>query len=135
MSSASKPQKSRRADAYQQILLAIVLGDLEAGSRIDEMQIVRDFKLGHAAVRDALFRLSLEGLVEHAVSPRGTLALAASSRARALLRGRDHALPEDVEALAADTLAHRLIPSWRATSEGLSARDIVARLRAHVRPW
>lgn len=77
----------------------------------------------------------LEGLVEHAVSPRGTLALAASSRARALLHGRNHALPEDVEALATDTLAHRLIPSWRATSEGVSARQIVARLLGHVRPY
>lgn len=97
------------------------------------------------ALRDFIVRLviatretegtPLEGLVEHAVSPRGTLALAASSRARALIHGRDHALPEDVEALAPDTLAHRLIPSWRATSEGLGARDIVARLLADVRPW
>lgn len=97
------------------------------------------------ALRDFIVRLvigtretdgtPLEGLVEHAVSPRGTLALAASARARALIKGRAHALPEDVEALAPDTLAHRLIPSWRATSEGLSARDIVARLLAHVRPW
>lgn len=77
----------------------------------------------------------LEGLVEHAVSPRGTLALAAATRARALLHGRDHGLPEDVEALAADALAHRLIPSWRATSEGIDARAIIARLLAHVRPW
>ena len=77
----------------------------------------------------------LEGLVEHAVSPRGTLALAAAARARALLHGRDHGLPEDVEALAADALAHRLIPSWRATSEGIDARAIIARLLAHVRPW
>lgn len=77
----------------------------------------------------------LEGLVEHAVSPRGTLALAASSRARAMLHGRDHALPEDVEALATDTLAHRLVPSWRATSEGVDARQIVARLLGHVRPY
>ncbi|MBK4218186.1 AAA family ATPase [Paracoccus caeni] len=77
----------------------------------------------------------LEGLVEHAVSPRGTLALAAGARARAALLGRDHGLPEDVEALAADTLSHRLIPSWRATSEGLGARDLIARLMTHVRPW
>ncbi|MFT4151842.1 MAG: AAA family ATPase [Paracoccaceae bacterium] len=77
----------------------------------------------------------LEGLVEHAVSPRGTLALAASARARAALSGRDHALPEDVDALAADALSHRLIPSWRATSEGLSSRDLIARLLSHVRPW
>lgn len=77
----------------------------------------------------------LEGLVDHAVSPRGTLALAASARARALLHGRDHALPEDVEALAIDTLAHRLVPSWRASSENITSRDIIARLLGHVRPW
>ncbi|WP_240643469.1 AAA family ATPase [Paracoccus siganidrum] len=77
----------------------------------------------------------LAGLVEHAVSPRGSLALAASVRARAALLGRDHGLPEDVEALAADALSHRLIPSWRASSEGLSPRDLIARLLTHVRPW
>ncbi|HET9068089.1 MAG TPA: AAA family ATPase [Amaricoccus sp.] len=77
----------------------------------------------------------LDGLVEHAVSPRGTLALAAAAKARAALRGRDHALPEDVEDLAPDALSHRLVPSWRATSDGITPRDIVARALAHVRPW
>lgn len=77
----------------------------------------------------------LAGLVEHAVSPRGTLALAACTRARAGLLGRDHGLPEDVELLAPDVLAHRLVPSWRATSEGLGPRDLVRRLIDHVRPW
>ncbi|MDD2867314.1 MoxR family ATPase [Neomegalonema sp.] len=77
----------------------------------------------------------LEGLIAHAVSPRGTLALAAAARARALLHGRAHALPEDVEALAPDALAHRLIPSWRASAEGVDSREIVARLLAHVRPY
>lgn len=97
------------------------------------------------ALRDFIVRLvvatretagtPLDGLVEHAVSPRGTLALAAAARARAALHGRDHALPEDVEDLAPDALSHRLIPSWRATSEGVTAREIVARTLAHVRPW
>ena len=77
----------------------------------------------------------LEGLIAHAVSPRGSLSLAASSRARAALHGRDHALPEDVAALATDALSHRLIPSWRATSDGQTARDIVAKLLAHVQPY
>lgn len=77
----------------------------------------------------------LAGLVEHAVSPRGTLALAAAVRAQAALAGRDHGLPEDVEDLAGDALSHRLIASWRATSEGISARDLVTRLLTHVRPW
>ena len=77
----------------------------------------------------------LDGLIAHAVSPRGSLSLAAAARARAALLGRDHALPEDVDALAQDALSHRLIPSWRATSDGQSARDIVAKLLAHVRPY
>lgn len=64
--------------------------------------------------------------VEHPVSPRGTLSLAAGARARAFLKGRTYALPEDVAELAPDSLAHRLVPTWRARAEGDSARRIVA---------
>lgn len=73
--------------------------------------------------------------VEHPVSPRGTLALAAAVRARAWLAGRDHGLPEDAEALAEDALAHRLIPSWRAQGEGRSGRSLIADALVAVRPW
>nr|WP_235823925.1 AAA family ATPase [Actibacterium lipolyticum] len=84
------------------------------------------------ALRDYIVRLVLatreapfNDEIDHAVSPRGSLALAAASKARAYLNGRDHALPEDVNAVAADALAHRLVVSWRATSEGRTARGIV----------
>lgn len=73
--------------------------------------------------------------VEHPVSPRGTLALAAGVRARAWLHGRDHGLPEDAEALAADALSHRLIPAWSASGEGRTARSLVADILRQVRPW
>lgn len=64
--------------------------------------------------------------IEHAVSPRGSLALAASAKARAWLKGRDFALPEDVEALAPDALSHRMVLSWRAVAEGRKPRDVIA---------
>ncbi|MAN56563.1 MAG: AAA family ATPase [Paracoccus sp. (in: a-proteobacteria)] len=73
--------------------------------------------------------------VEHPVSPRGSLALAAGVRARAWLHGRDHGLPEDAEALAADALSHRMVPAWQAVSEGRSRRSLVADALAAVRPW
>lgn len=73
--------------------------------------------------------------VEHPVSPRGTLALAAAVRARAWMQGRDHGLPEDAEELAEDALAHRLIPSWRAQGEGRSGRSLIADALHAVRPW
>ena len=87
-----------------------------------------------AASRDADAAPDLRREIEHPVSPRGTLALAATARARAYLRGRAYATPEDVTDLAPDVLAHRLIPTWRAAAEGVTARDLVRRLLDAVRP-
>lgn len=92
-------------------------------------------------LRDYIVRLvmatrggELAGDIEHAVSPRGTIALAAAARARAFLKGRDHALPEDVAALAPDTLAHRMVLSWRAVAEGRRAREVIGDIVAAVEP-
>jgi MoxR-like ATPase len=95
------------------------------------------------ALKDFIVRLvmasrpggAVEEWVEHPVSPRGTLALAASVRARAWLKGRDFGLPEDAQALAPDVLAHRLIPSWAAVSEGRTGRSLVADALRLVEPW
>ena len=46
----------------------------------------------------------------HGASPRATLAVAAASRAAAFLRGRDYVIPEDVQCIWRDVIAHRLIP-------------------------
>lgn len=73
--------------------------------------------------------------VEHPVSPRGTLALAASVRARAWLNGRDYGLPEDAQLLAPDVLSHRLIPSWAAVSDGRTGRSLVDDILRLVEPW
>ena len=73
--------------------------------------------------------------VEHPVSPRGTLALATAVRARAWLNGRDHGLPEDVAALAPDALAHRLVPDWKALSEGRDGRRLIDEALQAIRPW
>ncbi len=94
------------------------------------------------ALKDYIVRLvtatrGSEGIaasVEHPVSPRGTLALAAGARARAWLDGRDYAVPEDVSALAADALAHRMVVTWRASAEGETARSIVAALLDRIEP-
>lgn len=78
---------------------------------------------------------TLADVVEHPISPRGTLALAAAVRARAWLHGRDHGLPEDAEALAADALSHRLVPDWKAVSDGRDGRALIAEALRAIRPW
>ncbi len=52
-----------KAQAYEQILLGIILGDLAPGERLDEKVLVARYDVGLAGVRDALGRLSLESLV------------------------------------------------------------------------
>ena len=92
-------------------------------------------------LRDYIVRLVLatrEGPqsddIEHAVSPRGSIALAAAAKARAFLKGRDYAVPDDVAALAPDALAHRMVLSWRAVADGRKPRDIVASILNAVEP-
>ncbi|MCS6996744.1 MAG: MoxR family ATPase [Casimicrobiaceae bacterium] len=65
-------------------------------------------------------------------SPRGPIALVEAARALALMRGRRYALGEDFAALAADVLRHRLVLSYEALSEGLSADALLARLIERV---
>ena len=63
--------------------------------------------------------------VEVGASPRGSLALLALARARALLEGRDFVVPEDVKAVAVPTLAHRLRLRPDAWVRGTRADDVV----------
>lgn len=55
---------TRRESAYDLILAGIIFADLPPGSVVDDKTLARRLGLGLAAVRDALYRLSLEGLVE-----------------------------------------------------------------------
>ena len=59
-------------------------------------------------------------------SPRAGIALLRVAKARALAEGRDFAVPDDVKAIAAPVLAHRLILAPEARSAALDAEDLVA---------
>ncbi len=78
------------------------------------------------------FDLKLGGKIAWGASPRATIALERSSRARAWLGGRDYVLPEDVQALAPDVLRHRVLLGYEAEAEGLRVDDVVARLLERV---
>jgi MoxR-like ATPase len=60
---------------------------------------------------------------ELGASPRAGLMLLKAAKAAAALAGRDHVLPDDVQALAASVLAHRLVPG--AVADGVPREEIV----------
>jgi MoxR-like ATPase len=66
--------------------------------------------------------------VEFGASPRASMALVVTAKARAFLRGRSHVSGEDIEALAAPVLRHRIILDFRAEREGRTADDVVESL-------
>jgi MoxR-like ATPase len=65
-------------------------------------------------------------------SPRSALHLLRASRARAALDGRDYVIPDDIQALAAPVLAHRLLPTAEALVERKLPEQVVARLVAEI---
>jgi MoxR-like ATPase len=70
----------------------------------------------------------LKPLVSWGAGPRAVQSLILGARARAALSGSYMARLEDVEQVAAPVLTHRLITSFAAQAEGLTAKDIVRRL-------
>jgi MoxR-like ATPase len=65
-------------------------------------------------------------------SPRAALHLLRSAKAHAAMQGRDHVLPDDVQALVEPVLAHRLLLSADAQLARRTTEDVVASVLAHV---
>jgi MoxR-like ATPase len=71
-------------------------------------------------------------LIQYGASPRASLGIVRASRAMALLRGRDYALPQDVQDIAPDILRHRLVLSYDALADDVPADHIIGRIMATV---
>ncbi len=74
----------------------------------------------------------LSRAIQFGASPRASISLAAAARAHAYLDGRGYALPEDVKAIAPDVLRHRLLPTYEAEADGITAEQIIKRLLDQV---
>jgi MoxR-like ATPase len=74
----------------------------------------------------------LEDLIEFGTSPRATIFLSRTSRARAFLKGRDYVMPDDVKAMAPAVLRHRLRTTYEADARGIDADDIIGRVLGAV---
>ena len=87
------------------------------------------------ASRDATpYDAQLARRIGWGASPRGTIALERCARAHAWLAGRDYVTPDDVRAMAADVLRHRVLPSYEATAEGWDGGRLVDALLECVPP-
>jgi MoxR-like ATPase len=70
--------------------------------------------------------------VSYGASPRGPISLIGAARALALIRGRDYVLPSDMEALVRDAFRHRLVLSYQALAEEVSADQVLDEVLQNV---
>ncbi len=76
--------------------------------------------------------VKIDGLLAYGASPRASIGLISAGRALALLRGRDHLLPQDVYDIAYDVLNHRLVLSFDAVADGVTVDEVLIELLTTV---
>jgi MoxR-like ATPase len=74
----------------------------------------------------------LSRYLSYGASPRASIHLIEGGRALGRLRGRAYVLPEDVTDLAPDVLRHRLVLSYEALADGMTADQLIHRILQHV---
>ena len=83
-------------------------------------------ELTFATREPAAFGLEdLEDLIEFGTSPRATIFLTRTARARAYLKGRDYVMPDDIKAMAPSVLRHRLRTTYEADARGVGSEEII----------
>lgn len=129
----------RQLEAPPELRETLSLADLQAlqqevfGIYVDPSLVSYAVSLADATRQPAAHGLDdLAPYISYGASPRGPISLVQSSRALALLRGRDYVTLEDVHALAADALRHRLVLSYQALAEEVSPDTILQRVLAAV---
>jgi MoxR-like ATPase len=98
---------------------------------VDPALIEYSVRLANATRRPAEVGLGdLTRYVSFGASPRASINLILAARALAYIRGRDYVVPVDVTELVLDVFRHRLVLSYEALSDDVTADDVLNRVRA-----
>ncbi len=128
--------RSRRTPAEPATLLSThdVMRLQAAARAVDVDPAVQDYAVRLVlATRDPLAHgLPITGMLAYGASPRASIGLVQAGRALALLRGRDHLLPQDVYDVAYDVLNHRLVLSFDAVADGITVDDVLVTLLTEI---
>jgi MoxR-like ATPase len=100
-----------------------------AGIRLEDDVLDYIVELTFATREPVQYGLAdLERLIEYGASPRATIFLTRTARARAFLQGRDFVMPDDVKAMAPKVMRHRIRTTYEADARGVNPDEIVRRV-------
>jgi MoxR-like ATPase len=78
------------------------------------------------------YKLAIGDYIEYGASPRATIYLALAAKAYAFLRGRGYVTPQDVKSIGLDVLRHRVLITYEAEAEEITAEDLIQRIFEHL---
>jgi MoxR-like ATPase len=125
-------------DMVQRVMTESQLLELQAAVRgvfVDPALIDYGIRMASATRNPASVGLrDLARYISYGASPRASIYLALAARALALVRGRNYALPEDMQSLAPDVLRHRLVLSYEALGDNVTPDAVVRAILAAIPP-
>jgi MoxR-like ATPase len=106
---------------------------LRARKVVDEIYVdekIKDYVLSivFATREPENYKLQMKDYIRYGASPRATIYLTIAAKAFAFLQGRGYVTPQDVKSIAPDVLRHRILVSYEAEAEELTADDLVAKM-------
>jgi MoxR-like ATPase len=106
---------------------------LQTRKIVDQIHVdekIRDYivKVVFATRKPEEYKLDLKHFIQYGASPRATIYLTIAAKAWALLQGRDYVIPEDVKSIGPDVLRHRIILTYEAEAQSVTADAIVKKV-------
>jgi MoxR-like ATPase len=121
-------------NAYQVKQVVSPAEILQARKVFDEIYIdenLQDYIISLvAATRDPAGHQisSLKGMIQYGASPRASIFLNRCAKAYAFLQGRGYVIPHDIKSIGLDVLRHRIILTYEAEAENVTADDILKKI-------
>ena len=105
---------------------------------IDEIYVDEKIKrylvdIVHATRNPSEFGLDMASYIQYGASPRATIFLTRAAKGQAFLEGRGYVTPQDVKTIGYDVLRHRLIVTYEAEAEDISAESLLHRIFDHLK--
>lgn len=117
-------------EKFEPLSVDEILGAQQEVLQVHTSEAVENYlvELVMATRKPEKYAKHLSGMIRFGASPRATIALDKCSKINAWLEGRDFVAPEDIQSVVYDVLRHRLILSFEAQAESLSADDVITDL-------
>jgi MoxR-like ATPase len=127
-------ERMAHTQAYPDIKPVVTTADILAARRVVDAIYLDDkvkqyiVDIVFATREPQAYKLALGDYIEYGASPRATIYLALAAKAYAFLRGRGYVTPQDVKSIGMDVLRHRVLVTYEAEAEEITAEELIQRI-------